>query len=493
MSGLKEGNSNAAGEIEFSWGRTERLGGKNLDRQYYGSFTYDGVEYFLYDSVYMWCEGQQEPHIAKLVEIYETNHLDKKVKVVWYFRPSEVQQWLRGTRALSNELFLGSGVGQGLFNINALETISGKCNVVCKSKDKRNPQASTEELKMSDYIFYRTFDVGNCRLSERFPDKIAGVEVGHFFNERKYLETGTPPKPKVNSKVTGISYSSSKFEIDNDSAVAKDEHLERDNFTNKKGLRFPGATVNRPTCSSSSASDSYPLKKRKLQDLEVDEGKSIEADSQSIKPKKGPKLDSREWFKKQPWDKKMQKAQETGSLVLLENLDPSLTSLEVEQSCSIPMTSHATTYLRKGSTQLIWPVRRGYNAVRFQVRTMDKLVIFKSKDEADLAISMLKTRCLMIGDVRPVVGSRPLLKDPGHPSKYFGHITINNLKQMQQAEMRNAVSTSHYSQPNTIAFEMAMEWCALDMRFKLCWDALYQQQAKEIASLKTHLKAHKLS
>ncbi|KVH93020.1 Bromo adjacent homology (BAH) domain-containing protein, partial [Cynara cardunculus var. scolymus] len=295
MSHFTEGNTNVAEEIAFSWGRKERLGGKKLDRQYYGSFTYDGVEYFLYDSVYLWCEGQQEPHIGKLVEIYETHHLDKKVKVVWYFRPSEVQQWLRGTRALSNELFLGSGVGQGLFNINALETISGKCNVVCKSKDKRNPQASIEELKMSDFIFYRTFDVGNCILSERFPDKIAGVEVGHFFNQRKYMETGTPPKPKGNSKVAGISNSSSQ-----------------------------------PACSSSSASDSYHLKKRKLQDLEVDEGKIIEADSLSIKPKKRSKLDSSEWFKKQPWEERMKKAQETGSLVLLENLDPSLTSIEVE-------------------------------------------------------------------------------------------------------------------------------------------------------------------
>ena len=63
------------------------------------------------------------------------------------------------------------------------ESISGKCNVVCTSKDERNPQATVEELKMSDYVFYRTFDVKECKLSEIFPDKIAGVEglcVLHF-------------------------------------------------------------------------------------------------------------------------------------------------------------------------------------------------------------------------------------------------------------------------------------------------------------------------
>ncbi|KAJ9537745.1 hypothetical protein OSB04_030478 [Centaurea solstitialis] len=456
MSCLREENTKAAEEIEFSWGRKGGLGGKNLDRQHYESFTYDGVEYFLYDSVYMWSEGQQEPHIGKIVEIYENHHLDKRVKVVWYFRPNEVQRWLKDDPVLSNELFLGSGVGQGLFNINPLETISGKCNVVCKSKDKRNPEASIEELKMSDYVFYRTFDVGNCSLSERFPDKIAGVEVGHFFNQRKYLETDTHPIPKENSKVTRVPNSSFKPEIDNDSAVEKDEHLETDNFTNKKGLKCSAATAGRLACSSSSASDCHHWKKRKLQDFE----------------------DTSEWYKKQPWEERMQRAHETGALVLLENLDPFLTSLEVEDIV-------LNAFNKKASAKMI------QCSALSSPHNGQALVIFKSKEDADTAISMLRTRCLMIGDVRPVVGSRPLLKNPGQPSKYFGHITINNLKQMQQADyMRNAVSTSHYSQPNTIAFEMALEWCALVMRFNLCWDALFEQQAKEIADLKTHLKAH---
>lgn len=106
--------------LEFSWGCKEHLGGKNLNLQYYKSFTYDGVEYFLYDSVYMWVEGQPGPHIGKLIRIYETSRLEKKVKVVWYFRPPEVQKWLNDTCLLNNELFLGSGEGLGLVNVNAL-------------------------------------------------------------------------------------------------------------------------------------------------------------------------------------------------------------------------------------------------------------------------------------------------------------------------------------------------------------------------------------
>lgn len=457
MSHLVKGNANASEEIEFKWGCKEQNDGKNHDRQYYKSFTYDGVDYVLYDSVYVWCEGQPEPYIGKLIEIYETPRLEKKVKVVWYFHPRHVQRWLKGSHTLSNELFLGSGVGQGLYNVNPLETIAGKCDVVCTSKDKRNPQASIEEVKISDYVFYRTFDVENCRLSERFPDKIAGVEVGFFFNQRKHLEIGTPPKSNRNSNVAGKSNSSSKLErVDSSTAVKDKESV----------FRLPSANLGRPTNSSCSASGPCHLNKRKLQEFEVEA---------SNKPTKRPKLDSSNWFKKQPWEVRMQKAKETGSLVLLENLDPSLTSLEVEDMV-------LDAFHKKASAKMIQcnAYSSPYNG--------QALVIFNSKADADFVITELETRCLMLEDVRPIVGSRPSLKAPGKPSKHFGHITINNMKQKQWIEMRNAVSTSHFTQPNTIAFGFALEWLALQAKWKLTWDALYQQQGKEIADLKNRLK-----
>lgn len=60
--------------------------------------------------------------------------------------------------------------------INAQEVINGKCNIVCTSKDHRNPPASAEELKRADYIFYRTFDVGKLCISDDIEDFIAGVD-----------------------------------------------------------------------------------------------------------------------------------------------------------------------------------------------------------------------------------------------------------------------------------------------------------------------------
>ncbi|KAL4589131.1 hypothetical protein LXL04_002033 [Taraxacum kok-saghyz] len=449
MSRIIKANTSTSDEIEFKWGRKEQNSGKNLNRQYYRSFTYDGIDYFLHDSVYMWCEGQPEPYIGKLIEIYETQHREKKVKVVWFFDPRHVQKWLTNICTLKNELFLGSGLGQGLVNVNPLEAIAGKCNVVCTSNDKRNPKPSIEEVKWCDYVFYRTFDVEKCVLSETFPDKIAEVEVGIFFNQRKNLEIGTPPKGNWDSKVAvGKLNSSSKSETDENSEY-----------------RFPSVNLGRPTTSTSSASDACHLKKRKTQDFEVE----------ANKPTKKPKVDSSKWFKKQPWEERMPKAKETGSLVLLQNLDPSLTSLEVEEIV-------LDAFRKKASAKMIQcnAFSSPYNG--------QALVIFNSRDEADFVISELDTKCLMLGDVRPIVGSRPSMKEAGKPSRYFGHLTINTMKQKHRMEgVTSAVSTSHFSQPNTIEFDMAMEWFKLQKTWKLCWDALYQCQDEEIVNFKTRL------
>lgn len=47
--------------------------------------------------------------------------------------------------------------------------------------------------------------------------------VGFFFNQRKHLEIGTPPKSNWNSKVAGKSNSSSKFETGHCSTAVEDE------------------------------------------------------------------------------------------------------------------------------------------------------------------------------------------------------------------------------------------------------------------------------
>nr|GMD07356.1 protein ANTI-SILENCING 1-like isoform X1 [Ipomoea batatas] len=174
----KGGGDNEGDEHRFSWGRKTGV-------QYYLSFTYNGVHYSLYDCVYMRCDDEPETGIGKLVKMFETANGIRKVKVVWFFRPAMVQKWLGDIRILPNELFLASGEGKGVFSLNPLENICGKCSVICISKDRRNPQPTEEESRKAKYVFFRAFDVKTRTISKIFPDVIAEVEVKNYFNQRK--------------------------------------------------------------------------------------------------------------------------------------------------------------------------------------------------------------------------------------------------------------------------------------------------------------------
>ncbi|XP_057957391.1 protein ANTI-SILENCING 1 [Malania oleifera] len=178
-------------KLDFKWNKKRGVGGKKKEIQFYESFTYDGIDYALYDCVYLYKEGEPEPYIGKLIKIWELPDKTKKVKILWFFRPLEVSNWLGEERTLENELFLASGEGVGLANVNPLEVLAGKCCVVCTSTDSRNPQPSEEELRMADYVFYRTFDVGSCTISNKIDDKIAGIEVKFIFNKKDRQSPGS--------------------------------------------------------------------------------------------------------------------------------------------------------------------------------------------------------------------------------------------------------------------------------------------------------------
>jgi hypothetical protein len=106
--------------FEFKWGKQRGVGGKKKDVKFYESFSYDGVEYALYDSVYMYEEGETEPYIGKLLKIWENADKTKKVKVLWFFCPREISNYLGDEKTAENELFLASGEGVGSTNVNPL-------------------------------------------------------------------------------------------------------------------------------------------------------------------------------------------------------------------------------------------------------------------------------------------------------------------------------------------------------------------------------------
>ncbi|KAI7994408.1 Protein ANTI-SILENCING 1 [Camellia lanceoleosa] len=300
--------------LEFKWGKKRGVGGKKKEVQFYDSFTYDGVDYILHDCVYMYKEGEPKPYIGKLIKIWENGDKTKKVKVQWFFHPSEILNWLRGEEALPNEIFLASGEGAGVANVNPLEAIAGKCNVVCISKDSRNPQPSEQEIRMADYIFYRTFDVRHCTISDKMDDKVGGLE--------------------------GI---------------------------------LPAKMVQRTAISSPHSGQAF--------------------------------------------------------------------------------------------------------------------VILKTKGAAERIIKELGDGCLMLSNGRPLVGSMaPPPSFLGKQSTFTGHLFVDKSKHQMQREMKEAVSTSHCSQPNTIEYEMAMEWRLLQSRSDRWWKLLYKRQGEELRKLKSNLK-----
>ncbi|KAK2399179.1 protein ANTI-SILENCING [Trifolium repens] len=149
--------------LEFKWGKMRGKGGKKKDTQFYQSFTLDGVDYELFDTVYVQ-NGFAELSIGKIIKIWETPTVEKfrKIKVQWFFRPRQISKFLNGVKIYYNELFLACGDGTELASVNSL--------------DARNPQPSDETVRRAEFVFYRYFDVGERKIVEEIDDKIVGIE-----------------------------------------------------------------------------------------------------------------------------------------------------------------------------------------------------------------------------------------------------------------------------------------------------------------------------
>ncbi|XAR50585.1 hypothetical protein NMG60_11004943 [Bertholletia excelsa] len=114
-------------------------------------------------------------------------------------------------------------------------------------------------------------------------------------------------------------------------------------------------------------------------------------------------------------------------------------------------------------------------------------VIFKTKDAAEHAISKLNRNCLLLTSGRPLVGRKGSVKEPSERTRFVGHLVIDKIRQKQHQDKKNAVSTSHCSQPNSIEYEMALEWLVLQEKSNLWWDGLWKKQANEIEELRSQL------
>lgn len=108
------------GDVQFQWCKRRGVANANKDVQFYESFIYDDVSYSLYDNVYLFKEGESEPYVGKIVKIWEQPGPKRRVKILWFFRPNDIYHYLDGHAPSEKDLFLASGEGVGLFNVNPL-------------------------------------------------------------------------------------------------------------------------------------------------------------------------------------------------------------------------------------------------------------------------------------------------------------------------------------------------------------------------------------
>nr|XP_004305314.2 PREDICTED: uncharacterized protein LOC101302286 [Fragaria vesca subsp. vesca]XP_011466730.1 PREDICTED: uncharacterized protein LOC101302286 [Fragaria vesca subsp. vesca]XP_011466731.1 PREDICTED: uncharacterized protein LOC101302286 [Fragaria vesca subsp. vesca] len=471
---------NMGQDSDFKWGETAKVQSKNKDIQFYQSFTFHGVEYSLYDCVYLYQTGALETYIGKIIRICST----KKVKVVWLFRPAEICDFLGDYDPQWNEIFLASGKGTGVSNVNPLEAIVGKCNVVCLSKNPRNPRPSEEELRMANYIFRRTFDVDTHKILPKFPDQICGIKVEEYFNRPKQQSRSRIPRDQAGpSNVSSNSHLKNvvAYSVKNGKPSGKSTPIvkESKNWALPE-MRDQAGPSNVPSTSQQDKVVSCPVMNVKKNAVDPLLPPASPPDTHPHKKMKTadsrlPEIDRSGWFKTGLWEERLRAAEGNGTLVLLHNLDPSTASSEVQHLVW-------TAFKLKVDAKMI--ACTPFSNPRYG----KAFVIFKSSDDAKSAIFQLNRRCLL-ADGRPLIGTicKGALKDQDKTSRFFGHLTIDKHRfKSQREEMRKAVSTSHFAQPNTVEYDMAMDWCLLQAKSDLWWKALYQdheEKEKEIKKL----------
>ncbi|KAL5715537.1 hypothetical protein ACHQM5_017343 [Ranunculus cassubicifolius] len=539
-------------KYEFKWGKRRGIGGKKKEVQFYESFTYDGTEYSLYDSVYLYKDGEPKPYIGKLVKMWEQPQEKKKVKVLWFFHPDEIRNWLEDGTTLENEIFLACGDGTGLANINPLEAIAGKCHVVCTSKDSRNPQPSPEELRMADYIFYRTFDVGRCIISDKIDDTIAGIDVRYLCNREGIQQLNAGTEHGVTNKD-----GNGNMVASNSVAVEDKDERPANNIVSDLGAEIKGTevhsnpscekTVSRPITEISlsgqkklkssndlGVSENKPFKKARLDGSATlskepstshlvgdnkDKNENLLQKNQSANTSKKDVLQASEKAgivnndKKKPRLEKssLKQVSSKDKLSKLSNGTLSKTAAaHAKEKISIPEGQELEVTRRPAlendrskwfePLDIIWSAFRESCTAKVVPHTSTSsphsgqaFVIFKSRDMADTAVRKLDEGCLMLPNGRPLVaswGSPPNMG--GKPSSFIGHLAIDKTRlQSLRNEHKQAISTSHCSQPNTIEFDMAMEWCLLQTQSESIWEELYKRHGNELRKLKATLKSSK--
>lgn len=484
------------GVLQFQWGKKRGVGNANKDVHFYESFIYDEESYSLYDNVYLFKEGDAVPYVGKLLKIWEQPGHKKRVKILWFFRPSDINVYLFGHASSEKELFLASGEGVGLSNVNPLEAIAGKCLVICTSRDERNPQPSKSAIEKADFIFSRFFDVGSCTVLERPPETIAGVELKFLLNHTE------EQKPDLIVKLEAVD--SDAFDqklvkqLDESNDLVKQTHFSQNDIdpgTKKLTIKSDvdsSDNDDRRTVKPSDdlikhaydkqekndlrikkrkyicdedtpTNDSVLLPKVSFPPMELTETKNNTLDVLPQKPNFSAQHRSK-WFADMPWKVRLENAHKQGKLVFLDNLDPSYSSREIEELLFEALKIDSTVKLIPQITFQNPHYGQAY-------------VICNSRNEAISAVQQMDEKCLILSDGRAVSAKLGMLELPQKAAKFPGHLKVEKGRlQPLRVEHKHAVATSHCSQPNTIEFELALEWLIVLLKYQRSKEKLFTKQ-----------------
>lgn len=361
-----------------------------------------------------------------------------------------------------------------------------------RSDDKKPPNESqVDPERLTDLSSKKSMVVNKSKHEDKLPADVNNLKASGTTGEKPNRKNDTIP-----TKVTGDPEGKIIKKIRDDSAFKIPDSKKLGiniNGSNGKGL-VATSELSKGKSKSGFGVDSIGSNKETKEDQSSESKKklsasnSFKASASSIdKDKKcvyqefvcGPKPNSDKsgWFRKLPWEDRLKNAYDQGTAILLHNLDPDYTSREVED--------------------IIWHALKENCEAKILQRTavssphyVQALILLKTKEATHRVLTQLDEECLMLSNRRPLVATPcPPILTKKNPT-FFGHLAVDKAR-FQSYREDEAVSTSHFSQPNTIEYDMAMEWCLLQSRSKKCWDKFHKLQESELKRLEASLRKPK--
>ncbi|XP_020578836.1 protein ANTI-SILENCING 1-like isoform X2 [Phalaenopsis equestris] len=453
-------------DLQFRWGKRRGVGNANKDVQFYESFIFDEESYSLYDNVYLFKEGESDPYIGKILKIWEQPRRKRRVKILWFFRPDDIINYLDGHVSSKNDLFLAAGEGVGLCNINPLETIAGKCSVICTSGDERNPQPSSFAIKNADFTFSRFFDVGTCTVLERPPDAIAGVELKFLLNH--------PEDQKLDHSVKLEVVDSDAFDDNSSKKLGPITDLPKQHNTQ---IEFNPGTKKPIIKSEEDYLDNVVQRKVKPKDGLIKNIDDQEKRHPSSRKRKYTSDEDNEdddsgWVPKASSQLALSKAKSNS----LDALPQKPNSAALHRSRWFADMDLLREALNIDCTVKIIP------QVTFQNPHYGQAyVICNTRNEAINAVQEIDEKCLILSDGRPVCAKLGMIELPPKAAKFPGHLKVEKGRlQPTRIEHKQAVATSHCSQPNTIEYELALDWLFLFEKYQRSKVKLFKKQGTQL-------------